>query len=665
MDGEVLRGTTTAIFYDRGCRFDGAHYVDDTLRLQGQGEKGQEQGGDIGYRSNSLPGEEEEGANEGLIKNIKSILLRTIEGCTRYLLRVGVDLHLHNLHITSLPPHLLRSTRGADSKRIKPKRKRRAAMEIPVQPISDSAVDDYVDEEPVIPTTPTRLRGSACDGVVTTTELVDRAEQTTTTTTTVVVGVVGEVVGGDMTMLDKDEHHYAEMRKPSDKEPRLLAEATGLSIQHVVQTWFQKEKIQNNVESAGRRQVKAPTTRPLTPPLSNQQEPAMFTPPLRTQSAITTSSNPCNIPNHSSRSPLSIANSSLSHAELLAHSLAAAASSNNNDHEEGFRELAQEVPQFQMNKDQTLGSPPQSPFPTSAFSDYGSSQCSSTAYTPAESEVDPFEYDNYTHHSILHTPEPPPPDNFNLFAAAIAMHSLNHNFILPNFPPKRLVERRPDRFSSDSSGSLASQPQSASAPEVLTDPFAASFGQAIYSPPSPPPPLPSSISDPIENTLVARRRSPCSSRRQSCMGLEQQQQRTYPILRRINTDGANTRKRSSYCCPDTAATVRPASTPPHTPPSPSQKQQQYLQGTEHEEMSPPATPQTRADCFTAAAVAASIPRHFEGGGFYCGGASTGGSCSDDGSDVFEFDYCVTTTGAPPMTAALPSSATIEGMEGFF
>ncbi|KAF8249314.1 hypothetical protein K440DRAFT_641335 [Wilcoxina mikolae CBS 423.85] len=542
-------------------------------------------------------------------------------------------------------------------------------MEIPVQPISKSGVDDYVDEEPVvIPTTPTRLRGSACNGVVTTTEVVDKAEQTTTTTTTTVV--VGKVVGGDMTTaqtLDTDEHRFAEMRKPSVKERRLLAEATGLSIQHVA-TWFQEEKFQNNeaiLESAGRRQVKVPTTRPLTPPLSNEQEPEMFAPPLRTQSVTATPSNPCNIPNPLSRSPLSITtNSSPSHAELLAHSLAAAASSNNNDHEEGFRELAPEVPQFQMNKDQTLGSPPQSPFPTSAFSDYGSSECSSTAYTPAESEVDPFEYDNYTHHSVLlHTSEPPPPDNFNLFAAAIAMHSLSHNFVLPNFPPKRLVERRPDRFSSDGSSSLASQPQSAPAPEASTDPFAASFGQAIYSPPSPPPPLPSSISDPIENTLAARRRSPCSSRRQSCMGLEQQQQRTYPILRRINTDGANTRKRISYCCPDTAATIRPASTPPHTPPSPSQKQQQYLQKTEHEEMSPPATPQTRADCFAAAA---SIPRHFEGGGFYCGGASTGGSCSDDGSDVFEFDYCVTTaTGAPPMTAALPSSATIEGMEGFF
>jgi len=387
----------------------------------------------------------------------------------------------------------------------------------------------------------------------------------------------------------------------------------------------------------------------------------------RTESVTAIPSYPRNMPNHSIHSPSSITNSSPSHAELLAHSLAAAASNNNNDHEEDFRGFSPEVPQFLMNKDRTLlGSPPQSPFPTSAFSDYGSSQCSSTAYTPAESEVDPFEYDNHSHHSDLHTPEPPPPDNFNLFAAAIAMHSLNHNFVLPDFPPQRLVERRPDRFGSggsDGNGGIATQPQSApGAPPQ--DPFAASFAQAI-SPPSPPAAeVPNTTLDPMENTLAARRRSPCSSRRQSCMGLEQQ--RTYPVLRRINTDGANSGRISPYSsCPDTAATIRPRTSsasallPPPTPPSPedpvpSQKQQ-YMQ-TEHEEMSPPATPQTRADCFSS-----SIPRHFEDyGGFYGGGPSSGGSIE---SDAFEFDYCIV-AGAPPMTAALPSSATISGT-GFF
>jgi hypothetical protein len=99
-------------------------------------------------------------------------------------------------------------------------------------PISESGVEDYVEEQPVIPT-PCR-RGSACSGGVvmtTATEVDDKAEGTATVGTGVVV-VVGE--GGNMTTEQTSlEHHFAETRKPSVNERRLPVEATGLSIQHV------------------------------------------------------------------------------------------------------------------------------------------------------------------------------------------------------------------------------------------------------------------------------------------------------------------------------------------------------------------------------------------------------------------------------------------------
>jgi len=100
-------------------------------------------------------------------------------------------------------------------------------------PISESGVEDYVEEQPVIPT-PCR-RGSACSGGVvmtTATEVDDKAEGTATVVGTGMVVVVGE--GGNMTTEQTSlEHHFAETRKPSVNERRLPVEATGLSIQHV------------------------------------------------------------------------------------------------------------------------------------------------------------------------------------------------------------------------------------------------------------------------------------------------------------------------------------------------------------------------------------------------------------------------------------------------
>lgn len=83
-----------------------------------------------------------------------------------------------------------------------------------------------------------------------------------------------------------------------------------------------------------------------------------------------------------------------------------------------------------------------SPFPPSAFSDYGSTPCSTAAFTPRE---DPFEYDSSAARSCAEQ------DYFALgtggqddYAAfAHAVERVDYSFVLPSFPPKRLVEKRP------------------------------------------------------------------------------------------------------------------------------------------------------------------------------------------------------------------------------
>ncbi|KAI5855642.1 hypothetical protein BZA05DRAFT_213906 [Tricharina praecox] len=202
-------------------------------------------------------------------------------------------------------------------------------------------------------------------------------------------------------------------------------------------------------------------------------------PPRRTQSSP---SKVCNMHNHS--------DPSCSHASALARSLLAIATTNlaAKNEEDDFRESGLEPPQFQLNRERTFSkflASPQSPFPSSAFSDYGSSECSSAAYTPSDSdnEDDPFEFDNGSPQpsgrfdSDAGVVEQPQRDNFSLFAAAIQMNSLTYDFVLPSFPPQKLVERRPNRFGGD-----AVTQSAAASTATAEDPFAASFANQLRSP---------------------------------------------------------------------------------------------------------------------------------------------------------------------------------------
>ena len=424
--------------------------------------------------------------------------------------------------------------------------------------------------------------------------------------------------------------------------------------------------------------------------------------PRRTQSSP---SKVCNMHRHS--------DPSCSHASALARSLLAIGTTNlaAKNEEDEFWESGQEPPQFQLNREPGFSkflASPQSLVPSSAFSDYGSSECSSVAYTPSDSdnEDDPFEFDNVSRQPSLsfdsnaRVVEQPPPDNFKLFAAAIQMNSLSNDFVLPSFPPQKLVERRPNRFGSD----VATQSAAAST-TTPEDPFAASFANELRlstpsSQSSQQEVLPSSSSGPImDNTLAARRRRPDTNvflfRSNSFAGTPDSRQtpQTISILRRINTDDANfgrisktssTSPVADDICPDTAVTVRPRrrssstrprplsemlragpltpTSPPNPvdettshhhppPPEPQTKQQQHTH-----EISPPTTPQMPS----AALDDTSIPRRLV---WY----DNCNSYSDD-EDAFTFDfYALPLPSAGPaamLTASIASSTTC-GDRAFF
>jgi hypothetical protein len=411
-----------------------------------------------------------------------------------------------------------------------------------------------------------------------------------------------------------------------------------------------------------------------------------------------------------------------SNASTLARSLAkvAAAAAATDVDEESPQGTG--LPKFQMNRDEGFTDPldgQQSPILTSAFSDYGSSVCSSAAYTPSDTEADdPFEFDHDSRRPSVecsnnyvpprNLPEPPP-DNVRLFAAAIETNSLNYNFVLPSFPPTRLLEKRPNRFGS--AGALTSGPAPASSSQ---DPFAASFSLALATSQSQPE-VPRS--DPMENTIAARRRRPDTNsiRSSSFVGTPDNKQvpRTMPTLRRINTDDANLGRVSrtppsphhadntleiTETCPDTAVTIRPrpragtgsSAAPsvsgslgagpltPISPPSPEdpaaniqpspqpesafqQKQTAAADG----EMSPPATPPDAT--IDMRALLDSIPRQFSDGAdpfdSWFGGYH---SSDDDAGDMFLYDtgfYAVSPQHQrqnPLMTTASIASSTTMG-----
>ncbi|KAA8897836.1 hypothetical protein FN846DRAFT_223046 [Sphaerosporella brunnea] len=283
------------------------------------------------------------------------------------------------------------------------------------------------------------------------------------------------------------------------------------------------------------------------------------------------------------------------------------------------------------------------------------------------------------------------------------MNSLNYKFVLPSFPPTRLLERRPNRFGSD--GALQSRPEPAT---FSQDPFEASFSLSLATSKSQPE-VPHS--DPMENTIAARRRRPDTNSVRSnsfvCVPPSKQASRPAPTLRRINTDDANLGRISRSppsphradntlemyaTCPDTSVTIRPRpragtgssesslSGPltPISPPSPedhvvhisppsnpqpeSTSQQKQTPAT-HGQMSPPDTPP--AATMDMRALLDSIPRQFSDGAdiFDIWFASHGND--DDTSDMFLYDtgfYAISPQQQNPLmtTASIASSTTIGG-----
>ena len=346
-----------------------------------------------------------------------------------------------------------------------------------------------------------------------------------------------------------------------------------------------------------------------------------------------------------------------SHAEALARSLAIAAAQ---------REMEDEYREDEF----------EDPMPSSAFSDYGS-ECSSAAYTPSEEGDDPFEFDNDAsscHSSMFGQDQDdvPPPDNFSLFAAAIQMN--NYVFVLPSFPPQKLLEKRP-KFGSD--GSIQSKPQQCAESTSQPDPFAASFAQAAAAAaaastsesaservePSAVLKSEPTSEDPMDNTLAARRLRPDLSSGRGYSSFTGVPDRPVPTLRRINTDEANFGSRilrgdkpprEEICLdhhnirPCASAPAASSAPPPlsdffqagpptpisppspeDTPAPPQSKMEtmmvQHQQNFADNEMSPPATPDASSSSSSSCSSSSletswsflglescSIPRHFSG-----------------------------------------------------
>ncbi|KAI5776760.1 hypothetical protein EDC01DRAFT_443832 [Geopyxis carbonaria] len=250
------------------------------------------------------------------------------------------------------------------------------------------------------------------------------------------------------------ERHFSDTPKPSIKTRRVLSEATGLSVQRVA-AWFQsrraKAKQQKKheelhtkriLESAGRRRATVPSSPAIeiTHSVFNYMQDSIElvpTPPRRTQSAAALVPVLCKAPGHQDQSIYNCP-SEASYASL-ARSLAVAKAAAGS-HEGTI-----------------------SPWPVSAFSDYGSSQCS-YANTPYSSRLsgNPFEYGNQalsiqTSRANSYHPNETSQDSFAAFAEAVEMNSMSYNFVLPTLPIKSLVERRSQHFGIQSQPQLVSE----------------------------------------------------------------------------------------------------------------------------------------------------------------------------------------------------------------
>ncbi|KAI5839967.1 hypothetical protein DFP73DRAFT_192690 [Morchella snyderi] len=281
------------------------------------------------------------------------------------------------------------------------------------------------------------------------------------------------------------ERQFSETPKPNTKVRRLLAESTGLSTQRVG-NWFQnrraKAKLQKRqeelhtrqiLESAGRRRV----TEPSSPVSFNPSRSATYyqagssncatTPsttatanskPRRTKSTTELPKTPASRFQGSMNSSPYQSPAEASYASLersLAQAAAATARANSMG---GLHDLYGTSAHLYLNESlensfsQSLDGT-QSPWPTSHFSDYGSSNATPLyTPTPAGQLEDPFEYDGLTQssgasqHSVPHTSAfgqyEYPAEDYAAFAAAIQMNTMSNTFALPSAPPGRFVREK-------------------------------------------------------------------------------------------------------------------------------------------------------------------------------------------------------------------------------
>lgn len=280
------------------------------------------------------------------------------------------------------------------------------------------------------------------------------------------------------------ERQFSETPKPNTKVRRLLAESTGLSTQRVG-NWFQnrraKAKLQKRqeelhtrqiLESAGRRRVTEPSSPVSFNPsrtatyyqaggsncTTNTTTSAAASKPRRAKSTTELPKTPVSrfqgsMNSSPYESPAEASYASLERSLAQAAAATARANSMGGSHDQYdtsahlYLNESLENP-FSQGLDGT-----QSPWPTSHFSDYGSSNATPLyTPTPAGQLEDPFEYDGITQSSgtsqdsVSHTAEfgqyDYPAEDYAAFAAAIQMNTMSNTFSLPSAPPGRFVRDR-------------------------------------------------------------------------------------------------------------------------------------------------------------------------------------------------------------------------------
>ncbi|KAL7270739.1 hypothetical protein RUND412_006546 [Rhizina undulata] len=350
------------------------------------------------------------------------------------------------------------------------------------------------------------------------------------------------------------EKHFAESPKPNTKVRQEIAENTGLSSQRVgnrrakAKLKKKQEELQTRqiLESAGRRRATEPSSPvslcPTAYSLSHEslKDIIMASPkPRRSKSTTELPKTPSSKLRECSTNSSPYASPSEAGYASLVRSLAiAAAAAAHANAVGGFQEYSHELPPHaqdilgagypysSMGHDGT-----ESPWPVSAFSDYGSSRSSVIAYTPtpAGQLEDPFEFDHVTNSNQMRSsysnnepecgafPQAPPVDDYAAFAAAIEMNSFSNNFVLPSFPPpKGLRERRLNNtFDNAVSQPPPPQPQFVRRDSLPSEMLNAFGAVGLRSSPAPLAAAPSGVETAIQGTqgapqsnLAARRNRP-------------------------------------------------------------------------------------------------------------------------------------------------------------